>query len=586
MIAILKNLKYIKGSTAASLVLVVLEQILGLALPLMMSQIINNGIQNSDLDYIWKVGLGMTAISMLNVLVAVGASYYSSKTAMAFGRIVRENIFLKVESLSQSDIDEIGTPSLITRSTADVKVLQDFILQSLKMIISCPVMLVGGMFMAFYMNAKLALLMFAVIPVIALITWILFKTVIPLFKKRQLMTDEVTRFLRQKLSGIRVIRAFNTTEYEDERFTERNNQLSAYIVKFSRIMSALIPICITLVVIALDLLIYIASKSVDSLTDATKIANSVGDLQAFVIYMIMVITAISIAASMFVIIPRANISAKRINEVMAIQPKITDAEKTEDIVESKKGEVRFENVSFSYVGENGSIRVLKNINFTAEAGKTTAIIGATGSGKTTVINLISRFYDVEEGAIYFGGTDVKKLKQENLHSRISFVPQKGMLFSGSIKDNLLYGDENASDEQLEKALEISQAAEFVNTLPDGMNSFVTQNATNYSGGQKQRLSIARALVRTADVYMFDDSFSALDFKTDAKLRKALKQNIDATVIIVAQRVGTIMEADKIIVLDKGEIVGQGTHNELYENCPIYKEIALSQLSEEEVRSHE
>lgn len=585
MIAILKNLKQIKGSTSLALIFVVLEQLLGLALPLMMSLIINNGIQNSDLDYIWKVGIGMTAVSMLNVAIAVGASFYSSKTAMKFGKIIREKIFLKVESLSQVDIDEIGTPSLITRSTADIKVLQDFILQSLKMIISCPVMLVGGTIMAFFMNAKLAVLMFTVVPVIALIARIVFKKVIPLFRKRQLMTDEVTRFLRQKLSGIRVIRAFNTTEYEDDRFTERNLQLSEFVVKFSRIMSALIPICTMLIVLALDALIYIACKNIDSIVEPVKIANSVGDLQAFVIYMIMVIAAISIAAAMFVIIPRANISAKRINEVMAIVPKITDPENPEEIDETLRGEVKFDNVSFSYKGEGSTRKILSNITFTAEAGKTTAIIGATGSGKTTVINLISRFYDVNDGAIYFGGVNIKNLKQDDLHSRIAFVPQKGMLFSGSIKDNLLYGDDKASDVRINKALEISQAAEFVNSLPAGVDSFVTQNATNFSGGQKQRLSIARALVRNADVYLFDDSFSALDFKTDAKLRAALKENIDATVIIVAQRVGTIMDADHIIVLDKGEIVDQGTHKYLFDNCEVYKQIALSQLSEEEVRSH-
>ena len=585
MIKILKNLGKLKGTAAAALFFVVLEQLVALALPLMMSLIINNGISTEDMQYVKQVGLAMIAVSVLGVGVAVVASYYSSKTSMLFGKIIRENIFLKVETLSMSDIDIIGTPSLITRSTSDIKVLQDFVLQSLKMIISAPVMLVGGTIMAFFMNAKMALIMFAVLPLIALIAWIVFKLVVPLFKKRQLLTDEVNRFLRQKLSGIRVIRAFNTTEYEDDRFTVLNNKLSAFILKFSRIMSTLIPTCITLVAVVLAILIYVSCRSIDTLTDVVKIQNSVGDLIAFVVYMVMVIAAISITAAMFVIVPRANISAKRINEIMAVEPKITDPETPETIAEDEKGTVEFRNVSFSYGGEEAGRKVLSDVSFIAEAGKTTAIIGATGSGKTTLITLISRFYDVDEGQILFGGHDVRNLAQSDLHSRIAFVPQRGMLFSGSIKDNLLYGDENASDGELLKALEISQATEFVSELPDGMDSFVTQNATNYSGGQKQRLSIARALVRKADVYLFDDSFSALDFRTDAKLRHAIRENVRATVIIVAQRVGTIMEADKIIVLDEGRIVGQGTHRELYETCEVYREIALSQLSEEEVKAH-
>ena len=585
MINILKNLKKLKGTTAAALIFVVLNQLLALALPYMMSLIINNGITVKNIDYVKEVGLLMIGVSVVNVVVAVISSYLSAKTSMQFGSILRENIFLKVESLSQSDIDPIGTPSLITRSTSDVKVLQDFVLQSLKIIISCPVLLIGGTILAFLMNPKMALLMFAVVPIIALIVWIVFKKVMPLFKKRQLMTDELNRFTRQKLFGIRVIRAFNTTEYEDERFTERNNKLSDFIVRFSRIMSVLIPVCIVLLVIVLDALVYISARNIDTFTDTIKIQNSVGDLQAFVVYMIMIIAAISIAAAMFVIIPRANISAKRINEVLGIQPKIADPEVAEEIDESKRGEVEFKNVSFSYTDESEARHVIKNVSFKAEKGKTTAIIGSTGSGKSTIISLISRFYDVSEGEVLFGGVNVKNLMQSDLHSRISFVPQVSMLFSGSIKDNLLFGDKDASDEKLRKALEISQSAEFVDELRDGIDSFVTQNATNFSGGQKQRLSIARALVKDADVFLFDDSFSALDFKTDVRVRKAIRENIDRTVIIVAQRIGTIMDADKIIVLDEGELAAQGTHAELFESCEVYREIALSQLTEEEVRNH-
>lgn len=579
MIKALRYLKQIKGSAVASMILVVLAQLTTLTLPLLMSLIINNGISASDMAYIKNVGLAMGGMSALSVAISIVSSYYSSKTAMGYGKILREAIFLKVEQLSQNDIDIIGTPSLITRCTNDVKVLQDFILQGLRMIISAPIMLVGGSFMAFFLNAKLALIVFSIIPVIALISFIVVKIVIPIFRKRQRLTDEVNRFLREKLSGIRVIRAFNTTEHEDEKFSEKNNRLSALVLRFQRTMAVLLPICIVLIVLALDALILFATKNIDSMTDPVKIQSMVGDLQAFVIYVIMIIAAVTMAAAMFVIVPRANISAKRINEIMEIEPSIKDIENPKQADEAKKGEVKFEKVSFSY--NEAERDILSDVSFTAESGKVTAIIGATGSGKTTLINLISRFYDAKSGRVLFDGVDVKELKQDDLHQRIAYVPQKAFLFSGSIADNLRYGDSTADDERLWKALEISQSSEFVRQLPEGMDSFVSQSGTNFSGGQKQRLSIARALVRQAEVYIFDDSFSALDFKTDAALRRAIRENIDATVIIVAQRVGTIIDADKIIVLDEGKIVGMGKHDELVRNCPVYREIALSQLSEKE-----
>ncbi|MCM1544159.1 MAG: ABC transporter ATP-binding protein/permease [Ruminococcus sp.] len=578
MIKALKNLKPIRKYAAFALAFVVLAQLTSLVLPLMMSMIINNGISAGDMQYIKNVGLLMGAVSLASVLISVFSSYFSSKTSNGYGRIMREKIFLKVESLSQGDIDKIGTPSLITRCTNDVKVLQDFILQGMGIIISAPIMLVGGTVMAFFLNAKLAMIIFAVIPIICIIALAVVKTVMPLFKKRQKMTDEVNRFLREKLSGIRVIRAFNTTEYEDERFGKKNIELSSLVLKFSRIMAVLLPICMVLIVLALDLLIFIATKNIDSMTDTVKIQNTVGDLQAFVIYMIMIIAAVTMSAAMFVIVPRANISARRINEVLELEPGIRDIDNPLVIDENHKGEVEFRNVSFSY--QEAEQAVLSDISFTAESGKVTAIIGATGSGKTTLVNLISRFYDVSGGEVLFDGVDVRSLAQSDLHSRIGYVPQKAFLFSGTIKDNLRYGDNDADEEQLRLALEISQSSEFVDALPDGINSRVSQSGMNLSGGQKQRLSIARALTRSAEVYIFDDSFSALDFKTDAKLRAAIREKIDATVIIVAQRVGTIIDADKIIVLDEGKICGMGTHKELLESCEVYREIAESQLTKE------
>lgn len=580
MIRLLKHLKYLKKSTIATMIFVVLSQVASLVLPLMMSSIINNGIANEDMEYIKRVGLLMMLVSAVGVIISTLNSYFSSKTATAYGKILRREIFLKVEDLSQSDIDKIGTPSLITRCTNDVKVMQDFVLQGLRMIISAPIMLVGGVIMAFFLNAKLATIIFAVIPIIGVIVAIVLKFVLPLFKKRQKLVDSVNRFIREKLTGIRVIRAFNRSEKEDKKFDEKNEALSAITLKFQRLMSVLIPICIVLIIIALDCLIMTAAKNLDAMhyiNDAQKLMSAIGDLQAFVIYMIMIVFSVTMAAAMFVIVPRAKISANRILEVLNLEPVIKDPKNPQQPKEELRGTVEFKNVTFSY---DGKAPIIKNISFTAERNKVTAIIGSTGSGKSTIANLIPRFYDVTEGAVLFDGTDVRELKQKELHSLISIVPQKAVLFSGSVKENLLYGDENADENALNKALEISQSADFVSKLPQGIDSFLSQNGTNLSGGQKQRLSIARALVRQAEVYIFDDSFSALDFKTDALLRKALKENIDATVIIVAQRVGTIIDADKIIVLDEGEIAGIGTHKELMENCKVYGEIYHSQISEE------
>lgn len=581
MIRLLKHLKYLKKPAIAAMIFVVLSHGASLVLPVMMSAIINNGIAYEDMDYIKKIGILMMIVSAAGVVISVLNSYYSSKTAAEYGKLLRRELFLKVEDLSQSDIDKIGTPSLITRCTNDVKVVQDFVLQGLRMIISVPVMLVGGVVMAFVLNPKLATIIFAVIPIIGVIAAIVLKFVIPLFRKRQKLVDAVNRFIREKLTGIRVIKAFNRSEHEDAKFDVQNEALSAITLKFQRIMSVLIPVCIVLVICALDCLIMVAAKNLDALhyiDDAAKLMTAIGDLQAFVIYMIMIVSAVTMAAAMFVIVPRAKISANRIIEVLDLEPVISDPDTAENIREDMKGTVEFRDVCFGY--EDAQSFVLTDVSFTAEKGKVTAIIGSTGSGKTTIANLIPRFYDVTKGAVLFDGVDVRNLSQDDLHSRIALVPQKAVLFSGTIEENLLYGDENATAEDMRKALEISQSSEFVDKLPDGINSVLSQNGTNLSGGQKQRLSIARALTRKAEVYIFDDSFSALDFKTDALLRKALRENIDATVIIVAQRVGTIIDADKIVVLDEGRVAGIGKHSELMENCSVYSEIYHSQISEE------
>lgn len=578
MIRLLKRLKEIKGTAILSTLFAILAQAGGLVLPLLMSDIINNGIMNGDVDYIKRMGIIMMLISAVSVVISIFNSFFSSKTASLFSKSLRKSLFVKVETLSKGDIEKIGTPSLITRCTNDVRIVQDFVLQGLRMIISAPIMLVGGVIMTFILNARLALIIFALIPLIAIIAGVVIKTVIPMFRKRQKMLDGINRFIREKLSGIRVIRAFNKQEFEDAKFEVKNMDFSALTLKFNRIMSVLIPIATLLLICGLELLVMLSAKNLDTLdvvTQRTELISAIGDLQAFITYMLMIIFAVVMAAAMFVIIPRARISALRICEVLDLTASVTDPEAPETADESKKGTVEFRNVTFAY--ENAAVPVLSDISFTAEKGKVTAIIGGTGSGKSSLIAMVPRFFDVTDGQILFDGTDVRNYTQEDLRSRIGFVPQKACLFSGSIEDNLRFGDENATEEQMRKALDISCSSEFVNKLSDGMQSFISQNANNLSGGQKQRLSIARALTRKAEVYIFDDSFSALDFATDAAVRANIRKHIDATIIIVAQRIGTILDADKIVVLDQGKTVGIGRHEDLMESCEQYRQIYISQM---------
>lgn len=578
MFRLFKDLKEIKSTVILAAIFAVLAQAGSLILPLFMSAIINNGIANSDLDYVKNAGIIMMIISGVSVVISVMNSYFSSRTATLFSKLLRKKLFVKVESLSKSDVEKIGTPSLITRCTNDVRIMQDFVLQCLRMIISAPIMLFGGVVMSFILNPRLAGIIFALIPIIGVIVAIVIKTVIPMFRIRQKQLDGINRFIRQKLSGIRVIRAFNKQEFEDEKFEQKNLDFSALTLKFNRIMSVLIPTCILLVICGLSALIILAAKNLDSLdvvTQKAQLLSAIGDLQAFVVYMIMIVFSVVMAAAMFVIIPRARISALRINEILDIEATITDPENAETGKVGMEGTVEFRNVTFAY--ENAGAPVLSDISFTAEKGKVTAIIGGTGSGKSSLVGMIPRFFDVTGGAVLVDGTDVRNYTQEELRSKIGYVPQKACLFSGSIEDNLRFGDEDATEEQMRKALEISCSSEFVDKLSDGMQSFISQNANNLSGGQKQRLSIARALTRKAEIYIFDDSFSALDFATDARVRENLAKNIDATIIIVAQRIGTILNADKIVVLDKGKTVGIGRHEELMENCEEYRQIYISQM---------
>ncbi len=580
MLKLLKYLKPHKYFALFTLLLAALNNVLTLAFPLLMSQIVNEGINKGDFEAIKSNGVIMIVCCIFAMFVMILNSYCSSRVSTGFAGELRADIFNKVESFSQSDIDKIGVSSLITRTTNDIRQVQDLVLMSLRSIITVPIMLIGGTVMAVIMDPTLSLVLLIVIPVIAIIALIIAKNVIPYFDKIQKKVDKLNLIIREKLGGIRVIRAFNRTEYEDKRFKDANDDLTTMTVKVQRIFASLIPIATLLIFSLIIILVAVGYVQINRLTDPVEIRNTIGDLQAFILYLVFIIVAVSTAAAMFIMIPRANISAKRINAVLEMQPELTVPAATAR--DSGDGVIEFRNVSFDYKTAEGEPKhVLKNVSFTAEPGKTTAIIGGTGSGKSTILNLIPRFYDVAAGAVLIDGADVRDMDFATVYSKLGYIPQQAFLFSGTIADNLRYGKEDATDEELWEALDIAQARDFVEKLPDGLESMVSQNGTNLSGGQKQRLCIARAIVKKSEFYIFDDSFSALDFITDSRLRARLKNELsEATVLIVAQRVGTIINADKIIVLDKGVIAGEGTHAELLENCGVYKEIVKSQLSAE------
>ena len=577
MVKLLRYLKPHKYFALFTLLLAAVNSVLTLAFPLLMSQIINDGINKGDLEAIKYNGLVLLVCCCVAMVIMIANSYCSAKVSTGFAGELRADIFTKVESFSQSDIDKIGVSSLITRTTNDIRQIQDLVLMGLRSIITVPLMLVGGIIMAVWMDPGLSTVFLIVIPVIALIAWLIARKVIPYFDKIQKRVDRLNLLLREKFSGIRVIRAFNRTAYEDGRFKEANDDLTGMVLHVERIFASLIPVATLLAFLLIIILLAVGYFQINRLTDPTEIADTIGDLQAFIIYLVFVVIAVGTAAAMFIMIPRANISAKRINAVLEMDPEMTvtptEAEDAED------GVIEFRNVSFSYRDADGTeTEVLRDVSFTAQPGQTTAIIGSTGSGKSTVLNLIPRFYDVTAGAVLVDGVDVREMDFATLYHKLGYIPQQTFLFSGTIADNLRYGKDDASDAELWTALDIAQARDFVEKLPDGLESMVSQDGSNFSGGQKQRLCIARAIVKKAEFYLFDDSFSALDFITDSNLRHRVRNELaEATVLIVAQRVGTIIDADKIIVLDKGRIVGEGRHQDLLQTCEVYADIARSQL---------
>jgi ATP-binding cassette subfamily B multidrug efflux pump len=526
-------------------------------------------------DYIIRIGVLMLLFTLLSGTCTIIVGYLAARTAAGLARDLRRNVFKRVESFSSTEFDKFSTASLITRSTNDITQIQMVVIMFIRMVFYAPIIGIGGVIRAIDKSANMWwIITLAVIVLLGLILTV-FVVALPKFRRIQSLIDRINLVTREHLSGMMVIRAFNMQAFEEKRFDKANVDLTSNSLFINRVMVIMMPLMMMVMNGVTVLIIWVGAHQIaDS-------AMQVGDMMAFMQYAMQIVFAFLMLAMMFIILPRAAVSADRIADVLETEPIIIDPKDPKHFSEPFKGTVEFKNVSFRYPGAEED--VLHNISFIAQPGQTTALIGTTGSGKSTIVSLIPRFYDVTAGAVCVDGTDIREVTQHELRDRIGYVPQKGMLFSGTIESNLLYGDEDASDEKLKLATDIAQATEFISTNPEGLKSEVAQGGTNVSGGQKQRLSIARALVKDAAVYIFDDSFSALDFKTDAALRKALKQHTgSSTMFIVTQRIATIKTAEQIIVLDEGKIVGKGSHEDLMKDCDIYREIALSQLSKEEL----
>jgi ATP-binding cassette subfamily B protein len=554
--------------------LVFLEVMATLKLPDLMSDIVDQGIARGNIPLIWSTGGIMLAVALAGVLCAVAGNFLASRASTRFGRDLRFDIFSKVGKFAPREFNKFGTASLITRTTNDVQQVQQIFHMSMRMAMRAPLMAVGGVLMVVRKDSNLALILLGLIPVIGLvITYVIVKGV-PLFKSLQKKLDRLNLVLREQLMGVRVIRAFDRGSREQERFDDSNRDLTETALKVNRLMVTLLPLLGLIVNFTNIVIIWFAARRID------LGAMQVGDLMAFLQYTMQVFMAVMMLSMIFVMLPRASASAERIIEVLDTEVSITDPKEPETI-ESNLGIVRFEDVTFSYPG--AAKPVLSNITFTAHPGQTTAIIGGTGSGKSTILDLIPRFHDPEEGQITLDGVDIRSLTQRELRSRLGYVPQKAVLFSGTVASNIRGGKQDATDEEVMEAARVAQATEFIKERDDGYESYISQGGTNVSGGQKQRLSIARAVVRKPKVYLLDDTFSALDYKTDARLRTDLAKSAEnATIIVVAQRVSTIFHADQIIVLDEGKIVGQGTHETLSRDCAVYQEIVASQFGEEAV----
>ncbi|MCI9049161.1 MAG: ABC transporter ATP-binding protein [Coprobacillus sp.] len=533
-----------------------------------------DAVQN---DYIFLAGLKMLGIALLGSVAAMASAFLSSRVGSGVARDLRRDVFKKVESFSNTEFNKFSTASLITRTTNDITQVQMLMIMLLRIVLFAPMMGIGSLYKALTHSTSMTWIILMILIVITVILLVLIKVVMPKFKIIQSLIDRLNLTMRENLSGILVIRAFGNEKHSEERFDKANDDLTKVNLFVNRAMATLMPIMMFIMNIATVFVVWVGAQQLD-------LGNiAIGEMLAFIQYAMHIIMSFLFVAMIFIMIPRASVAAERVYEVLSTKVEIQDPIKPLDFDKNKKGLIEFKDVSFQYPGAQEA--VLSHIDFIAEPGKTTAFIGSTGSGKSTLVNLIPRFYDVSEGEIFVDGVNIQQVKQHDLRELIGIVPQKGILFSGTIRSNLQYGAHHASDMELSEVIRIAQAKEFVDDKPQGLDEEISQGGTNVSGGQKQRLAIARALAKNPEILIFDDSFSALDFKTDAILRKELNQltkKTKSTVLIVGQRIASIMDADQIIVLDNGKIVGKGTHDELLKSCQVYQEIAYSQLSKEEL----
>ncbi len=577
MIALLRT--YLRPYTTQLVIvigLLLVGAIGNLYLPNLQGDIINNGVVKGDTDYIIRIGGLMLLVTAVIGLSAIVAVYYSSRVAMGFGRDVRAAVFTKVETFSQVEVNTFGPATLITRNTNDVQQVQQVVFVALTIMVSAPILIVGGVFMALRTDGPLSALLLIILPVMAVVIALTMLRLIPLFRATQTKIDRINQVMRETLSGVRVIRAFVRTRHEEARFETASRDLYGVQLQATRIFAITQPLIFAIFNLSTVAVLWFGAMRVES-GDLP-----IGNLTAFLQYLFQILFAVLTAVFMFILIPRAAVSSARIQEVLDTQPTIHDPEHPvmPEADGPDAGVVEFRDVQFRYPGAEQA--VLRSITFRAEPGQTTAIVGSTGSGKTTLINLIPRFYDATTGTVLVDGVDVRAMDRDELWSRMGVIPQKAFLFSGTVGSNLRFGKADATDDEIWRALEIAQGREFVSEMDGGLDAPIVQGGSNVSGGQRQRLSIARAIIKDAPIFIFDDSFSALDFSTDARLRAALDRELGhATVIIVAQRVGTILNADQIIVMDDGAIVGIGTHRELLETNETYREIVYSQLSETE-----
>lgn len=548
-----------------------------LSLPDYMANIVNKGIVGQNMSLIWGDGWKMLLITAAGGLCVVVASFLAARIATGVARMLRDQVFERIENFALADFHMFSTASLITRSTNDIQQIQTTSIMLLRIALMAPLMAIGGLQKALMNAPSLSWIIALAVSVLLIVIVTLFILAVPRFSKLQKLIDKLNLVARENLTGLRVVRAFHTEAVEQRKFENVNQPLTRLNLVVNRLMMVTEPVMTLVMSVSTVAVVWFGAVAISS-GDL-----EIGNMLAFMQYAMQVIISFLMISMVFIMAPRAAVSVKRVSEVLNIQPSISDPKQPKSLSQNGAGRIEFKDVTFSY--PDADLPVLSGISFTAEPGQTTAFIGSTGSGKSTLINLIPRFYDVSAGQILLDGVDVRDLKLTDLYSQIGYVPQKGVLFSGSIKSNVAYGNSQASKEVIQRAIKVAQAGEFVSKLDDGLESSVAQGGGNVSGGQRQRLSIARALAVQPNVYIFDDSFSALDFKTDAWLRKELRNETKGkTVLIVGQRINTIADADKIIVLDEGKIVGQGCHNELMKSCEVYREIATSQLSDKELKA--